>query len=119
LNQISKHNRPTLKGAFNLTRNTQIIKKPKKNGLEPSVQVHYQESHQNNAFSGDCQFAHNLAKPEAAFCPTEPAFNRIAFNFILVDLLSDLSADLRISGRPSQGRPERRIPCFLQNRRLP
>lgn len=42
-----------------------MIKKPKKSGLEPAFQVHYQEGDQDGAFSDACQLAHHPAESEA------------------------------------------------------
>ena len=67
----------------------------------------------STAFGSACQFAHHPAEPVAAFCLAELAFNRIAFNFILIYLFSDLSADLSILGRPSQGLPRKPDTMFF------
>ena len=96
-----------------MTRDPQIIKKPKKNGLQPPFQVHHQEGYQNSAFGSACQLAHHPAEPEAAFCLPELAFNRIACHFILINLLPDFSADLRILGRPSQRRSRKPDTMFF------
>ncbi len=75
-----------------MTRITQIIKKPKKNGLQAPLQIHNQEGHRYCTHGNTGQFLNHLAKFEAAFSVPELLSNkRIVLNSIIVDLLSKLA----------------------------
>jgi hypothetical protein len=95
-----------------------MTKKPKKKGPESSVQVHLQKGQQDCTFRCPGQLAHDPSKAKPALCLSEFSFNRIgATSSLKICCLSSFWMVVSLGDRPSTG-PERRMPCFLQNRRL-
>ena len=72
--------------------------------LEPLLQIHHHEGHQDRSLGGDIQFAHDPGQTEAPLDLPELAFDRYPGQFILTGLLDHGFLLLSIGRRSAQWR---------------